>query len=375
METDLSPNQTFHPKKSLPKVIKWAFALLVIGFTVWFIQAYVPGITWVSAPFLLLAIPVVFFLIVFIHEMGHILGGLLVGFRFLLLLVGPIRVWGTGRGLQFGLNTHIAMMGGLSACVPDLTFSRWRCLVYMAGGPLASLFTLLASLPLLVIAQNVSPALEFVAVLAVFISLPLFILTILPFKSSGYDTDGKLILSLLLNRPTALKRIQIMALQAESISGVRPRDMSTERIEQIRSQKTGSSLDAVIEWLAYSQDLDRGNIDLAGQRLQQVLALEASLPPGLRQAAYLEVAYFAAVHQQDAPRARTYLEKARGALAEKHTVLRAEGAVLLAEGRLAEARAKIEQALSLVDRSIDAGGAAADKEWLLAMLAEANKSQ
>ena len=49
---------------------------------------------------------------ILVHELGHVAGGKLAGFRFLLLLVGPLKLQRTPEGFRFGLNRSANVAGG-----------------------------------------------------------------------------------------------------------------------------------------------------------------------------------------------------------------------------------------------------------------------
>ena len=76
-----------------------------------------------------------------IHEWGHILGGQLSGFRFAMLVVGPLQVLRDGDRIVVGLNKNMSLVGGVASAVPtgnerDIQGAMMRL---VAGGPVASL--------------------------------------------------------------------------------------------------------------------------------------------------------------------------------------------------------------------------------------------
>ena len=82
-----------------------------------------------------------------VHECGHLLAGWLVGFRFQLFTLGPLRVQRDESGrIRPGLNRDLAMYGGAALALPtDGRDLRWRYAWFAAGGPLMS-FALAARL-------------------------------------------------------------------------------------------------------------------------------------------------------------------------------------------------------------------------------------
>jgi hypothetical protein len=89
----------------------------------------------------LFALPVLILIVLATHEIGHLLGGLSQGMRFLLLIVGPFGWHASVSGTRFEWNTNLALMGGIAAAVPTKVGAdlRRQLLVLIAGGPAASL--------------------------------------------------------------------------------------------------------------------------------------------------------------------------------------------------------------------------------------------
>lgn len=317
-----------------------------------------------SLPGLLLGLPLTLGAILLTHELGHVLGGRLVGFRFLLLIVGPLKVTGGPQGLHFSLNRNLALAGGLAACLPtDLHQLNRRLLVMVAGGPVASLLLGASALGLYQVLRGQAPW-DFIALTLGLGSLAIVVATLIPVTTAGFLTDGSQILSLLRNDATARLRALLLALQGESLSGKRPRDWSPAVLAQALAGQSDPTTRGAAHMMAYYVALDQGDVAVAAEHLAQTLALEKQLAKGFVEATYLEAAYFAAAHQRDAAAARRYLTQGVGSLAEPHSRLRAEAAVLLAEGHADAGRAKAAEAIRLAARSYDRGSALAEVAWI-----------
>ncbi len=83
-----------------------------------------------------LALPVLGLIVLGTHEIGHVLGGLSQGMRFLMLIVGPFGWHATTAGTRFQWNTNLGLMGGLAATLPTQFGDslRRQLLVMIAGG-------------------------------------------------------------------------------------------------------------------------------------------------------------------------------------------------------------------------------------------------
>lgn len=304
------------------------------------------------------------YLVLLTHELGHLLFGKLAGMRPFLLITGPLKMVATQKGWQVSLNTNIALAGGLAACMPVRTETMRRDLLWLVvGGPITSLLGSLLGFLLYALVPDGS-SWSFFGLLFGVTAGAIFLVTLVPAKTSGFMTDGAQILSLLRGGIEAEQRALILILQAEALNGVRPRDYSPEILQRMLSMRCNPTMDASVDLLAYYHHLDRGDVEQAGQLLDQILARENDLPEGLKQAVYLEAAFFQAACQKQPQPARQFFQRGGGALTEKHTLLRSEAAVLFAEGHFSEAREKFSKAQPLFENAFDIGGAQAEKEWL-----------
>lgn len=304
------------------------------------------------------------YLVLLTHELGHLLFGKLTGMRPFLLITGPLKMTATQKGWQISLNTNINLAGGLAACMPLKTETLRKDLLWLAaGGPIASFLGALFGVFLYTVMPNDS-AWSFFGLLFGLTAGAIFLVTLIPAKTSGFMTDGAQILSLLRGGADVEQRALLLVLQAESLKGVRPREYSFEILQRLLAVRCNTMIDASVDLFAYYYYLDQKNIEQAGQMLNRALAQEKDLPEGLKQAIALEAAFFRAACEKQAEPARKFLQQSRGALAEKHTFLRSEAAVLFIEGHTAEARNKALQAQTLVNQAFDTGSAKAEKDWL-----------
>ncbi len=121
------------------------FGYLVGGYAVklpW-LRAHLESLTAVD----LLALPLLILVVLAVHEVGHLIGGVSRGMRFLLLIVGPMQWTRSPGGVHFKWHRNFALMGGLAAATPDdqrpLGPQLQRLIV---GGPLASLLLAAAAI-------------------------------------------------------------------------------------------------------------------------------------------------------------------------------------------------------------------------------------
>lgn len=304
----------------------------------WSLDLQLSGADWAIVALLFLPI---LFLVILAHELGHLLGGRLVGFRFLLLIVGPLLIQRMGSPLRVRLNRNLGLAGGLAASAPDDDHDLpRRMLVMVAGGPLTSLILgalALLSLPLL------SGLAVMLLLLGGAISVAVGVATLIPLQSGGFFSDGARILMLLRGGPQ-VERWCARALLAAMALTARPRDLRQDLLAHATVYSGGGADDVSAALLGYSWAIDSGRTAEAAAHLDHAVRHLASFPPALQPTIRLEAAYFNAWHRGDAAAARMWLDQSAGGMfIEPYTRSRVRAAVLLAEGQTAEARAEAQK--------------------------------
>ena len=86
------------------------------------------------------AVSLILLLTTAVHELGHLLAGRLVGLRFHLLIIGPLRISRENGRLRMDLHKSAAIFSGMTGSTPgDARNLSQRLLIFTLGGPLASL--------------------------------------------------------------------------------------------------------------------------------------------------------------------------------------------------------------------------------------------
>jgi hypothetical protein len=167
------------------------FALVIGEFTV--LVVFLPRLTQaaggVGMAFYLLGLPLTFALAMVLHEAGHLLAGRLAGLRPLFARVGPLTFTriGFGWGWKCGWDWKAGWLGGFAACNLSVA-SRWRRLLFIAGGPLSNLMlgASAAIMPLVVPQAMIACWSGLFAVHSILLGL----MCLLPLKDRGLPSDG-----------------------------------------------------------------------------------------------------------------------------------------------------------------------------------------
>ncbi len=307
----------------------------------------------------LAALPLLWIVAVGVHEFGHLVGGWLIGGRFLLWVVGPFKVQRTPAGLHFGWNTNVNTAGGMAACLPHdpRQMTPHRMSVMILGGPAASLVfagaALLLNAWLLALPEPVTlprALTQHLVMLTAGLSALVFLVTIFPMQTGGFKSDGRRALDLLRGDARSRQEQAVLALTLASMAGQRPADFDNTIVADALSLGDGSLFDLYAHLLVYSRAADRGEWTQAQRHLDAVLAGEALVVPYVRDIVRCEYAWLFATAGAPAELARQWLESAGKLAFDPATRLRAEAAVLLAEGKFTEAKETATRALEALEK-------------------------
>ncbi|QNE39256.1 M50 family metallopeptidase [Hymenobacter sp. NBH84] len=318
---------------------------------------------------LLALLPVAWLVAVGLHELGHALAGRLQGFCLHWLTIGPLmwRRQPAGR-LRFEWNRKLNTAGGLALSVPpDDVRLRERFRVFAAGGPLASLawgalgvglYTLLPAA-----AQGTVPVIALA--LSGGISLLLFVVTIIPFHTGGFASDGMRLLNLSRRGPKQELEVSMLTASIRSMVGIRPRELNRLALEAAAALHVEHPLKCHLSYYLYLHYLDAGDPVAAGQQLAYYRQHLSQVPAALQASGWLEAAFFSAAYEHDATAARAYQAEAKlSAFTPADQPPRVEAALARLAGDAERARTQAQAALRELPRNLDQGSVHLYREWL-----------
>lgn len=301
-----------------------------------------------------LALPVLILIVLGAHEIGHVLGGLSQGMRFLLLIVGPFGWHASVSGVRFEWNTNLALMGGIAATIPTKAgaLRRRQLLVLVAGGPIASVLLTIFAVALATVSD---PRFAAYCIFIAAMSFGVFLVTLIPVRSGGFMSDGMQIIDVLRGGSAVAERDALMQVFAQSLNGIRPRDWDSsvvDRLSKMDSEEplrsTGSAL-----YLLYRAMDSQNCADIVRYRK----LLEDSVdeyPSGFKQSIYVELAICAWL-SGETDNARRYLEASKGGVVEKSRRLLAQAALAKLEGRHEDCDHDRLLAIQALAKASDAG--------------------
>ncbi|WP_412069564.1 hypothetical protein [Rubrivirga sp. IMCC43871] len=325
------------------------------------------GVGWldgldVSALGLVLAVVVGIQGVLAAHELGHVVGGRLARWRFVLFVAGPLRVERKGDRLRWGLNTSLALAGGLALSVPtDVRDLGWGTAVMVAGGPVASLLLGAAGL-----------ALGGAWAIVGLTSFGIAAVTLFPGRTGGFLTDGARLLRLAKGGLVADREAAVLAVFAQSIAGVRPRDWDPDLIAGF-DLADGDLTEDAARALEAARAFDMGDADTARDALVRRIALWPTVPASMRGGLATDAALFEGAVRGDGDRARAWLAHvpAKAILADPAGLALAEAAAASAEGDADSVRTYADAVREAAGSGLDDGTTAARLDWLAGLEAAA----
>ena len=344
--------------RSVLSAVGFGLAGAAVGYAIVQLTDGLDGLD-VGAVGLALALTVGVFAVFAVHELGHVAGGQLAGFRFQLFIAGPLRVERTPEGLAWGLNRSVALGGGLALSLPtDDRDLRRRMAMVVAGGPLAS-----------AVLGGVGLALGGAWAIVGMLSLLILAATLWPGTTSGFLTDGARLIRLARGGVEAEREAALLAVFARAMAGARPRDWDPGLLATARRGDADDPMAEAALALVTAHAFDTGDADAAYESLAQRVALWETAPPSLRGGLATDAAVFEAVVREDAARARAWIDRVppRALLADPGGVALAEAAALRAEGDLDGAREHADAVRTAQDDALDAGTANARVAWVDAL--------
>jgi hypothetical protein len=276
-----------------------------------------------------------FYLMLALHELGHLIAGLCVGFRCRSFRVGPVLVERPFR-VSFYRGPG-AVVQGVAELVPVVTDKLARRGVAMvSGGPAANFLTALAVLLL---------PFPFTAFSGCFIAFSIAngVSDLVPFESRLGVSDGRRI-GMLLRQPRCGERwLALLRLGGELADGVLPESLSADFLAKAIAVRDASADTVKAYAMAFSAAFHQHQDSDAAHRLETCLAYSGSATPVLREALMSEAAVFQARRRRHAELAEQWLDGIPVNTPHRWFRSRAEAAILEAKGDIDGALNKLAE--------------------------------
>ena len=302
---------------------------------------------------------------VLVHELGHLLAGLSVGFDPRVFAVGQLYLRREER--RWKLQFIPTRFGGLTGMVPkssDRLVDRF--LRFALGGPVAT-FVLLVIASILVLVFPGSLALRTL----LFVDLYLVAMCCIPFTVRGSSTDAKNILLLRRKGAGAEHFAAILYILALDTQQVEPHDWPPELVDKLNlpiedKAHLGTSI-ALLSNVA----ADSGDTEWLAREIERGLAVNHESRPDLQRAFQVSAACFQGIFRHNALLAQAWLDSARhvkSTASRKDWDAKPLASIAMAKGESARAQELLTRHLTSLDRLPRSGMIAAERRRIVDLL-------
>ena len=214
---------------------------------------------------------------IILHEAGHLLFGLLTGYRFCSFRVGSFMWKKEKEGLRFCRMSLAGTAGQCLMAPPELKEGRMPYVLYNLGGSLNNLIVAALSGLLWLSVRNVPLLSTFLVMLAV-IGVAFALMNGVPMRVGGVDNDGYNGMSLGKN-PEAIRAFWIqMKINEELSGGMRLKEMPEEWFAESSENGMENSLIVSLAVFRCNRLMDEMNLEQADQEMEALLNGRNGLP-------------------------------------------------------------------------------------------------
>ncbi len=302
------------------------------------------------------------YIAVFVHELGHLIAGMFLGFELRTFMVGVFLFTKEGGGWRFRFRLRNLFWGGLTAAIPrtsDDLVKRYTRVVL--GGPAASLGLLILTL---LLPDGLLFRLLF------WVNLLLTISVCIPYTRVCFPSDAKLILLLTRKGAAGDRAVAILYLLALDAQGKQPRQWPPELIGKLDvTIKDKSRVPVALSFLL-SDAAEKADAQRAAGILERALEMNNEMLPDVRRAFLTAASFYQGFHHNHASQAEEWLKRARsvkGGIADKDWDSGALAAVSFANGDSAQSAEFLARYIALLDRQPMSGRVAAERERITAL--------
>lgn len=303
-----------------------------------------------GAGYVLLSWTLAFAFVILIHELGHLIAGWAVGFRFSSFSVGPFLLHSEYSTLKFRLVRGLPFLGMAGMHVQGVSRMRRRLLIMTIAGPGANFI----SVPVTVLLVNYVfpnigrswmsiPAAQFA-----FLSLLTGMMSLIPM---GGISDGARISMLLTSYYPARRWMSVAALGSEQQRGIRPKSWRRSWLHAATYIPDRSYDDFAANWFAYMVAEDGQDATLAAIHLEKCLEGAGLTGSYVLDHAALEAAFFTAWFRKDVPTSGKWVAQVKRPKQLPQLLhLRLQTALSCARGDFDAGIARWREGLDWVDR-------------------------
>lgn len=257
----------------------------------------------------LLYVPILMLTVV-LHELGHLVVGVVVGFHFSSISIGPFTV-----GLQYGrvkfqIRAQSGALGYAGMHIETVSRLHRNLVLFVLAGPFTNLISGALAAAFVLLSPQRQRSTWPVAFFAAFsmLSLFVFVLSSIPFRST-FHSDGDRIRMLIKSPNEARRWIAAMALASQQRKGIRPRRWKQTWLHAVCAVRDSSFDEFFGNFLAQIAASDKKDEVAQTKHLERCLELAHLIPGMSRDFIACESSYFSGWTRCDAQLAQSWLSQ------------------------------------------------------------------
>jgi len=288
---------------------------------------------------------------IIVHELGHLLAGWAVGFRFSSIAIGPVSLKMEYGSLKIRGRRALPAGGYAGMHVDHVRRLRLRLLLFTLAGPTANLLSAAAIAGFLAYLKPTAGSSSLLLAIFLRISVIIGLANFVPFRLGVLYPDGARIAMLLFSRAKSRRWMSLTAIANQTRMGIRPKLWKRTWLNAAGAVRDGSVDDFAGNWAAYIAANDRKDSPVAALHLERCLELVSLLGPSLRDMVALEAAVFTGWFRLNAVTAENWLRQVKKIQALPQLLqIRADTAIRCARKEFVPALARWQDGFAFIEK-------------------------
>jgi hypothetical protein len=244
-----------------------------------------------------------------IHEAGHLLFGLLTGYKFL-----SFRIYSRTFVKKDGKLTckKRSIPGTVGQCLmvpPKEDGTDVPCILYNLGGIILNFLTAFAAVIVILLMPKLPLFLRFLLIVFAAAGILDGVINGLPVKFFGVANDGFNVRSLLKEHAARRSFLLQLMIADRLYNGIRLKELPTEWLELPEGANPANIMNTYILFMAYNRELDRLDFIKAEQLLREIDLLLPKLPASFRNSVNLGFLFLALVNGESREKVKRFLTR------------------------------------------------------------------
>ena len=296
-------------KKNVKNILKIILPFIIgalLGFIIVLVSGRFSGTeaSAVSTPFIIFVSVVLGFILhIVLHEAGHLIAGLLSGYKFVSFSVGSLMIIKQNGKMKF---KRFAIAGAGGQCLmspPEPIGYAYPFTFYYLGGGLANLLTSGVFIAHYLLINDIFIYAGNIFIPIVALGILTCLMNLLPLKISGLATDGHNVVSLIKNKRARQAHWILLTINARIASGGKAKDLPEEWFDFSGDYDFSNAILANIATMGLARLIDIHDFCAAKKLAEKILEKGGKLIELLKNETRCELLFLVIIHQPSQGRA------------------------------------------------------------------------